>query len=440
MQHSLSSRNPWKSFAGLRVFLLVWIGQLVSVFGSGLTSFSLGLWVYQRTGSVTAYSLMALAHALPQVLFSPLAGIAADRYDRRKLMIFSDLGASLSTLAIALLMWSGHLEIWQLYALTFIGAASSAFQWPAYSAAVPQLVTEEQLGRVNGLISIGRAAAEMLAPTLAGLLVVSIGIPGVMLIDFATFLFAVSMILRIQFPALPVQQEPANAHTFSLWKDALFGWRYVLAQPGLFALLLFIMLFNFIWGMVSALAAPLILNFSSAQGLGLFVTIAGTGMLTGSLVMSAWGGPKRRIIGVVGFELLSGFFFILMGLRPILWLVALGAFGAHFTIAIIDGSNKSIWQKIVPPEIQGRVFAVWQMVAMAATPLAYITAGPLADQVFEPLMRSGLSNTAWLTALVTSGPGRGIGLMFVLMGILKILAASACALSRNVRNLEAGRS
>ena len=195
----------------------------------------------------------------------------------------------------------------------------------------------------------------------------------------------------------------------ALIDDMLFGWRYVLGQPGLFILLLFVMLFNFIWSMVSALAAPLILSFATPQVLGLFITVAGTGMLAGSLVMGAWGGPKRRILGVIGFELISGFCFILMGLRPELWRVALGAFGAHFTIAFIDGSNKSIWQTKIPQEIQGRVFAVWQMVALAAAPLAFLSAGPLADRVFEPLMRSGDLLSAGLNGLVGSGQGRASG-------------------------------
>ncbi len=440
MQHSLAWRSRMGLNSGLRIFLIVWVGQLVSILGSGLTGFALGLWVYQRTGSVTAYSMMALASTLPHVLFAPLAGIAADSYDRRKLMILSDFGAGISTLLVALLMWTGRLEPWHLYLAAAAGAVFGSFQWPAYSAATTQLVPVEHLGRVNGLVGIGRAATGVLAPALAGLLVLWIGVPGVMLVDFGTFLLAVGTLLVVRFPPLihtdrgKEKQQSPRKH--ALVDDMLFGWRYVLAQPGLFILLLFVMLFNFIWSMVSALAAPLVLNFATPQVLGLFITVAGTGMFAGSLVMGAWGGPKRRILGVIGFELISGFCFILMGLRPEFWRVALGAFGAHFTIAFIDGSNKSIWQKKIPQEFQGRVFAVWQMVALAAAPLAFLSAGPLADRVFEPLMRSGDPLFAGLNGLVGSGQGRGIGLMFVLMGLIKILAALACAIPKTVRNVE----
>ena len=427
---------------GLRVFLWVWLGQLFSVFGSGLTQFALGLWVYQQTGSVTSYSLISLAATLPRIFVSPWAGTLADRgavlgplrIDRRALMLLADLGSGVCTLASALLLLSGRLEVGLLYLLVALSAASSAFQWPAYSAATTQMVSPELLGRVNGLVQVSRAASGLLAPAAAGLLVMRIGVPGVMLIDFATFLFAVTTLVMVRFPPLPAARDEGARP--SMRADLLVGWRFVLARPGLTALLLFVALFNFLWSMVGAMAAPLVLNFSSPQGLGLFVTVAGTGMLTGSLVMSAWGGPKRRILGVILFELLSGLCFVLMGLEPLWWRVALGAFGAHFTIAIIEGSNKSIWQAKVPAAMQGRVFAVWQVAALSAAPLAYLLAGPLADRVFEPLMQSAPGGwLAWTAAWVGVGPGRGIGLLFVMMGVLKVLTAGAGWLVKPVREI-----
>ncbi|MBN1371452.1 MAG: MFS transporter [Anaerolineaceae bacterium] len=444
MQSSLSRRiSHIRDHPALRVFMLVWFSQLVSVFGSGLTSFTLGLWVYQQTGSVTAFSLMALAATLPRILLSPLAGVVADRFDRRLVMAVSDAGAGLSTLVVALLMATGRLEIWHLYVATLWSAAFSSFQWPAYSAATVQLVPKEQLGRVNGLVSIGRGASEVLAPALAGLLIGVIGVVGVILIDVVTFLFAVAVLLMVRFPR-PTTDGPEPTGTVqaskpnSLLQDATFGWRYVLSRPGLLWLLVFVAIFNLVWSMVGALATPLVLGFAGAAELGLFITIAGSGMLIGSLVMSAWGGPKPRILGVIGFELLSGLCFILMGMEPALWRLGLGAFGAHFTIAVIEGSNKSIWQSKIPEDIQGRVFAAWQMISLSMAPIALLSAGPLADRVFEPLMRSAstVQNLPVLSTLVGAGPGRGVGLMFVLMGVIKIIVSIAGWMNRHVRDVE----
>ena len=159
-------------------------------------------------------------------------------------------------------------------------------------------------------------------------------------------------------------------------------------------------------------------------------------MLTGSLLMTAWGGPKRRINGVIFFEMLSGVCFILMGLRPEFWLVALGAFGAHLTIAIVFGSNQTLWQTKVAPENQGRVFAAQQMFASLASPLAYLMAGPLAEKFFEPWMATDGELSQLLSSFIGSGVGRGIGLMFILMGLAKMGVSVLAYLNPNVRLIE----
>jgi hypothetical protein len=193
---------------------------------------------------------------------------------------------------------------------------------------------------------------------------------------------------------------------------------------------------NFLWGMVGALIVPMILGFASSERLGLIISIAGTGMFSGSLAMSAWGGPKRRILGVLGFEFVSGLCFILIGLRPVFWLTALGAFCAHVTIAIVSGSNQAIWQSKVEPGVQGRVFAAQHMMARVAAPLAYLLAGPLADRVFEPLLTAGGLLAGSVGRVLGTGPGRGIGLLFVAMGACKMAVAAAGYAHPRVRLVE----
>jgi MFS family permease len=265
-------------------------------------------------------------------------------------------------------------------------------------------------------------------------LVLTIRLEGVILIDVATFIFAMLTLLIIRFPRLESKRSGENLAAFK--DDLTFGWRYILARKGLLNLLLFQVTVNFIWGMVGALIVPMILSFTTSDKLGAVITIAGVGMLTGSLLMTAWGGPRRRIHGVIFFELLSGICFILMGLRPEFWLVAVGAFGAHITIAIVFGSNQALWQTKVEPKNQGRVFAAQLMFASLATPLAYILAGPLAEKIFEPWMASGGALSQDLNSYLGSGAGRGIGLMFVLMGLVKIIISVVAYLNPRVRLIE----
>lgn len=416
-------------------FLIIWLGQSLSLVGSGLTSFALGVWVFERSGSTTQFALIGLFAVLPRVVLSPLAGALADRWDRRQVMILSDAGAGLSTLVVVLLLLAGRLEVWQIYLCTLASAAFGAVQWPAYTAVIALLIPKENLGRANGLVQLGQACAEILAPTAAGALLPAIRLEGVILIDLATFLFAV---LTLAVTRLPQPEDGAGdpVHASSLREDMVVGWRYIKLRPGLRGLLGFFAVVNFIWGMVGALIAPMILGFTSSRDLGAILSIAGGGLLAGSLVMSVWGGPRRRIRGVLQFEALSGLFFMLIGLRPSFWMVAAGAFGAHLTIAIVFGSNQAIWQSKVAPAVQGRVFAAQQMLVRVAAPLAYVLAGPLADRGFDPLLAPGGSLSGILGPIVGVGAGRGIGLLFLVMGMVKVLATLAGWSYRHIRLIE----
>jgi hypothetical protein len=350
-------------------------------------------------------------------------------------MILSDVGAGLCTGVLAILLSGGKLETWQIYLASAASAAFSTLQWPAYAAATTSLVEEKNLGRANGMIQLGQAAGEILAPTLAGALLGTAGLQAVILIDLATICFAVFTLLLVRFPR-PQGAAQIRAPSARLLEEMVFGWRYIRAHPGLRSLLWFQTAVNFLWGMVGALIAPMVLGFTSSDALGLIVSIAGLGMLVGSLAMSIWGGPQRRIIGVLAFEFLSGFCFLIIGLRPAFWPVATGAFGAHVTIAVVYGSNQAIWQSKVPQGFQGRVFATQQMVARAASPLAYALAGPLAERVFEPLLSPGGSLAGSVGSILGTGPGRGIGLLFLIMGLLKMAIPLLAYANLGVRQIE----
>jgi DHA3 family macrolide efflux protein-like MFS transporter len=420
---------------GMRIFIIIWLGQLVSLVGSGLTSFALGLWVYERTGSVTQFALISLFAVVPGVVLSPLAGALADRWDRRWVMILSDTGAGLSTLMMALLFFAGQVQVWHICLAVGASATFGAFQYPAYAASITLLVSKRNLGRANGMVQFGQAASEILAPALAGILVLTVQVQGVLLIDFVTFIFAVTTLLLVRLPK-PEATAASQIGQGSLLREAVYGWTYIAAQRGLLGLLVFFAVVNFLWGILGVTITPMILGFASADVLGVIISVAGGGMLVGGLVMSAWGGPSRRINNVIVFELLSGLCFMLIGLRPLAWLVALGAFCAHVTIAIVYGSNQAIWQSKVPPGVQGRVLAVQRMIATSTRPMAYLVAGPLADKVFEPLVAPAGPLAGSIGQIIGIGPGRGIGLLFLIMGVLKVATSLGSYLYSPIRQVE----
>lgn len=421
---------------GMTAFLAIWAGQVVSTLGSSLTGFALGVWVFQRTGSATRFALIALVTTLPGILLAPFAGALVDRWDRRKAMILGDAGAGCTTLILALLFWHGRLELWHIYPLLALGSVFGTLQWPAFTAATTLLVPRDQLGRAAGLTQMGNAVAELAAPVLAGALVVSIGLQGVVLIDFATFLVAVATLLSVRVPRAAATAE-GEAGRGSLLREAASGWSYIRQRPGLLSLLGLLAAINLSMGMMQVLLAPMVLSFASAAVLGRVASAAGLGMLAGSLLMSAWGGPSRRVSGILLFLFLQGVMLMVGGLRPSALLIAAAGFVFLFAAPIVLGSSQALWQSKVPPDLQGRVFAVRRMVAWSTLPLGYLLAGPLADRVFEPLLAADGALAGSAGRLIGVGKGRGIALLLIVLGL--VVATTVAVFSRypRLRRLEA---
>jgi hypothetical protein len=417
------------------VFSLVAFGQIVSVTGSGLTSFALGAWVYQRTQSATQFALILLFALLPSLAIAPLTGALVDRWDRRWVMILSDTGSGLCTLAMALLFSAGRLQVWHIYVAMALSSAFHGFQVSAYMASVSLLVPKEQLGRANGITQLGETSRYLFSPFLAGWLMGVVGVSGVMLIDFATFLLAVLTCCWVQFPR-PETTPTGRAARGSLLREAAFGWQYITIRPGLLGMLIMYAVSNYATNMTDTLMPPMLLNLGSPQVMGSVLSAGGIGMLAGSLVMSAWGGPKRRINGVLLFSALIGLFVVLIGGLRSVPLIAVATFGYFFPFPLVNGCDSAIWQSKVPPDVQGRVFAIRRMLAFSVVPLAYITAGPLADRVFEPLMADKGALAASLGSVIGVGAGRGMGLLIVVMGLAVILVIATAALNPRVRKVE----
>jgi predicted MFS family arabinose efflux permease len=418
-----------------QVFLLIWFGQSISLLGSGLTGFAMGVWVYQRTGSATLFTLIAFFSVVPFVIFSPIAGALVDRWDRRWALILSQIGSSITPLTLILLVAFGRSEIWPIYLIVAISAIFRAILIPAFSAVTTLLVPKEQFGRASGLVQIAFGIQQLLAPLLAGVLLGLIGLQGIFLIDVITFIFAMGTLLIVRIPRPETTAEGVAARG-SLLSESLYGWKYILARPGLFGLLLFFAANNFLMGTIIVLSTPLILSFATAAVLGTVISAAGSGTLIGSVLMGIWGGPKRRIHGVLATMLLSGLCMIVAGLAPSAVLIGGAAFFFACGLPIVGGCSQAIWQSKVAPDIQGRVFSTRSMIATAALPFAYLLSGPLADYVFEPLLASQGRLAGSVGRLIGIGPGRGIGLLFIVLGALTILSVGAGYLYPRLRLVE----
>ncbi len=421
---------------GMRSFFIIWFGQLVSLVGSQLTGFALGVWVYDETRSVLMLSLTLVAVQAPMALLSPVAGVLADRWDRRTAMIVSDLGAGLAVLTAAILYLTRQLQPWMVIPINFWMAAFGSLMWPAYTAAVTLLVPREQYGRANGIVQLGEAIPQIAGPAVAGALYVIIHLGNLALIDFATYVFAVAlMVLLVRIPRPPISNEsrPPKA---SVWGDMRFGWDYIRARPGLFRLLTYFLSINFLFGIMQPLFVPLILDNWDASVLGYLSTTLGVGMLAGTLVMSAWGGTRRKVYTILGAGLVESLFMAAFGLRAFIPLLAVCGFGFMFVEPMLNASSQAIWQSKVAPDVQGRVFGVRRMIAWSAQIIAPLLAAPLADNLFKPAMASGGVLAPLLGPVFGIGPGRGVGLLITLVGLLMIVVTLIASANRTIRNIE----
>ncbi len=423
--------------AGMRTFAIIWIGQVISIIGSSLTQFGLGVWIFRQTGDAIPFTLTVLFGSLPRVLLLPVAGSLADRWNRRWLMILADTGNALATLVIVLLLSFGTLEVWHIYLLSAVGSALGTFQGPAYQASITMLVPKKNLTRANGMVQAADALGGMLAPALAGFLFVTIGLRGIVLIDVVTYVFAVSALLVVQIPQ-PTLERPADGEKSSVARDMGFAWRYLRQRPGLLGLLFYYAAVNFFLSTVFVLSGPLVLSQHDARVFGIVQTSLAVGGLAGGLVASAWGGPKRHLVRAIT----GGIALYMVGVLIAGWRIhpafpALGLAFNVFVVSIVQSISNAIWQMKVSPDVQGRVFSLRYALATIITPLAYLAAGPLTDRVFEPLMDEGgvLARTVLGTWLGT-GPGRGVGLIYVLSAILVILISGLAYLNPRIRNLE----
>lgn len=413
------TQSSSKAPTGMFGFTVVWIGQIISLLGTSMTGFAMTIWAYEKTNSATALALVGFFFVAPMLIASPFAGALVDRSNRKMMMMVSDIASGIASFIILILYVTGHLQIWHLYITSAFQGVFQSFQWPAYSAAISTMIPKKHYGRANGMLSLADTASNIFAPILAGSLLGIIGVPGILLIDLGTFIFAIGALLVVHIPQPRITEEGKQAQG-NIFKEAVFGFRYILTRRSLLALQLVFLTGNFFIGIPLAVQAAMVLanTGNSEKALAYVNSAAAVGGVIGGLVMSAWGGPKRRVHGVLmGWFIASLLGSVLMGFGRTVPIWAVAGFMGFFFVPIINGSNQAIWQAKVPPDLQGKVFSIRRLIAWFVSPLAMLIAGPVADRLLEPAMRNPQSVLATsLGWLVGTGPGRGMALMFIIGG------------------------
>jgi DHA3 family macrolide efflux protein-like MFS transporter len=370
-----------KSPTGMRAFTIIWLGQVVSLLGSAMTWFAFTIWAWEKTGKASALATISFFAFLPTVLLTPLAGAFVDRWNRKLVMLLSDFATALGTLTVFLIYTLGDLQIWHIYLISILAGFFTAFQYPAYAAAVTTILSKEDYVRAEGMLGSARALSGILAPIFGAALLIPLGLGGIMLIDLATFLFAFGTLLLVHIPG-PEPTETGLRSKGTLWQEIVFGFRYIKERQSLRALTLLFMIAGIFLAIGATLMAPLVLSLTrnSESALATVQSTGAVGGIAGGVLLSLWGGTRRRIhnilLGGAGACLL-GILWLGLGHAVLFW--AIGSFFFAFFEPFVEGGNIAIWQTKVEADVQGRVFSARHLLVQIPYLFGILLAGYLAE-------------------------------------------------------------
>ncbi len=365
----------------MRAFIAIWLGQIVSLFGSAMTWFAFTLWVWQKTGQASSLAIVSTLAFLPAILFMPIAGTFVDKWEHKTTLILSDLGNASATLVVLFLYLTDNLALWHIYSLSLLAGFFTAFQYPAYIAATTILVPKEDYTRTQGMIGLAQASSSIFAPMIAAALLPTIGVGGIMTIDLLTFIAAFGTLLWIKFPHRTAPGPDPTTQT-GFTRELSFGFRAIFSNPGLRALTILFIAANFFIAIGATLLSPTILSHTAnnERALATILSVGAFGGIAGGGILSIWGGPKRRANGI----LLGGVGACLIGISlfglarsVIIWAVA--SFFFSFFEPFVEGGNTAIWQSTVDANAQGRVFSARQLLTQIPYLIGMASSGWLAE-------------------------------------------------------------
>ncbi|USB33513.1 MFS transporter [Paenibacillus sp. YPG26] len=421
--------KPDKSF---RRFLLLWSGQLVSAIGSGLTSFGLGVYVFQQTGMASAMALVTLLAFSPSLLLSAFAGVLADRYDRRLLMVLGDSLSALGLVFILVCMLSGEAMLWQICVGVTISSVFSSLLEPAYKATVTDLLTEEEYTKASGLVQVAGSAKFLISPVIAGLLLTWADIKLLLVIDIATVIITVLTTLAVRSGLASKTRE----QTSSFIREFREGWNAVSGNRGVLVLVLITSVLTFFLGFIETLSIPMLLSFTTSSLAGTIVTVIASGMLVSSAVIG-FIPIKRNFVRILSISLFGiGIGMAGFGLRENLIMVGISGF---FFFAMLPFANMSLDYLVrtnLDQAVQGRAWALVGVLSQLGFVAAYALSGVLADYVFTPLLVEGGALADSVGRIIGTGGGRGTGFLIIIAGLLLCVTSVLLRRLKSVAKLE----
>lgn len=407
------SNNPFFKF------LLLWSGEFISAIGNGLTSFGLGVYIFQQTGSASAMALVTLLAFMPSLLLSSIAGVLADRYDRRLLMILGDGFSALGLVFILICIMDQRAQLWQICTGVTISSVFSSLLEPAYKATVTDLLTEEQYTKASGLVGIAGSAKYLISPVIAGFLLSIADIRLLLILDIGTFFITAAATLVVRKGLISKNSLPAQ----SFIQEFLDGWNAISKNKGVLILIIMTSVITFFLGIMQTLCAPMLLSFTSSSMLGIGETICASGMLVSSVIIGSISIKKGYVKMLCVSMLLAGFFMAMFGMGQNIILICFSGFLFFSMLPFANASLDYLTRTNIKNELQGRAWGLIGLISQLGYVFAYAVSGVAADTIGNVLK---------------IGTGKGAGIMIVVSGILLSVTSIILYHIKSVKPLENG--
>ncbi|MCZ7475101.1 non-ribosomal peptide synthetase/MFS transporter [Micromonospora sp. WMMC273] len=412
------ARKPTKTVKpSMGRFMAITTGQLISSTGSALTAFALPIWLFNRTGSVANLGLLWALALICGVLMLPVAGALVDRVSRRRIMMTASCFAGSVQLVLATLLWTDNLVLWHIYMLVALSSVAGSFQRIAFQSAVPQLVPKRYLGHAMGITQLSTGVATLLMPAFAAGLLATIELKGILLVDVASYVFAVLTLAVVRFPDA-LGWRPRERLLVAIANGMRYSWRH----RGFRLMLGYFALGNIFLAPALVLITPLVLSFGSPTQVAQVALAEAVGAVLGGVLMSLWGGPrKRRMIGVLIGNLGTAIGCVLIGLDASVAMICVGFCWLAMSMTTAQSIYATIVQVKVPQRFHGRVFSLNQTISWSTLPIGFALLAPGATALFEPMLAPGGALAGSVGAVIGTGPGRGIGFAYICFGAALIL-------------------
>lgn len=417
----------------MKKFMILWIGELFSSIGSGMTAFAVSIYIYQLTESAAWVSVAALLAYLPTILLNPIGGILADRYDRRLLMIYGDSFSVFGLLFIFICIHTGHGGVLPVCVGVAISSVFVALLEPAYKATVTDILSEEEYAQASALVQIAGSSKYLIAPFAAGLILSVADIRAILIIDMGTFFITVFTTASVRNHIKNFKPNRINSNFFMEFKE---GIKSITCNKSVRSLVLLMAFVCFFIAFIQTLMTPMILAFSDAKTLGIMESVSAVGMLIGSIIVGFSDIKKNYIRVLMASLMAAGIFMSMIGTTTNIILIVVFCF-LFFTVLPFVNTCADVLIRIqIPNDVQGRAWGMISVLTQIGYVAAYAVCGLLADYVFGPmLMEDGILSGS-IGRLIGTGEGRGIGFMLVVTGIIMFTFAFGFGLQKSMKEME----